>query len=118
MTAWGQLGEFCFCAVFGLLLGAAVHAFGLNKGGFSAVIECGICLLFACVFVWLGVAVGLSGKRGYHYLGILIGIIIYSKTFRIIVAFFKKVCYNIIKKLVKFPWRKKKSSVKKRRKEI
>ena len=106
MTALAQTGEFSLCVAFGLLFAFAVDLFGLKKGRFSAWIDGVLCVIFAALFVWIGVLVPFLGRRGYHYLGIFLGIILYSKTFQIIVAFFKKVCYNTVKKLVKSPRKK------------
>ena len=116
MTVATQIGEFALSAVFGLLLAFAVHSFGMKKGRCSAVIECAVFVIGAVAFVFLGVFAGFSDRRAYHYLGILTGIILYLKTFGIIVAFFKKVCYNTITKLRDFVCKKRKKLAKDRSK--
>ena len=116
MTVATQIGEFSISALCGFLLAAAIHSFGMNKGKFSAVAECIVCVVGAAAFVFVGVATGFSDRRAYHYLGILTGIILYLKTLRIIVAFFKKVCYNTITKLKNFVCKKRKKLAKDRSK--
>ena len=51
-----------------------------------------------CVFVasWLC----LPSFREYYYLGFALGLLLYLKTFHKAVAFFKKMCYNVVRKLV------------------
>lgn len=61
-------------------------AFGLSFGIFC---------IYACFLLRF------PDFRGYMALGWLVGLIIYAKTLRIIVAFCEKVCYNGITKLVK-----------------
>ncbi len=107
MDARFQLGEFAVCALLGLAFAGVIDIVCMQspKGGakkiLSIVIEATAFVVFAAVCVWLWTSLGFTGRRGYHYLGILLGMILYLKTFRIIVAFFKKVCYNILKKVVK-----------------
>ena len=55
---------------------------------------------FGIAFVALQAILGFPDPRVYMYAGILIGFLLYSKNLRIIVAFFKKVCYNITTKLI------------------
>lgn len=107
MDARFQLGEFAVCALLGIALAGTIDIVsgrGGNGGAkkiFPAVKEAGVFVVFAVLCVLLWTELGFTGRRGYHYLGILLGMILYLKTFRIIVAFFKKVCYNILKKVVK-----------------
>ena len=51
-----------------------------------------------CVFVtsWLC----LPAFREYYYVGFALGLVLYLKTLHKAVAFFKKICYNSIRKLV------------------
>lgn len=78
--------------------------FGCDRGKRKAV---GIAsdILFGLTFSFFAVCASYFLRfpdfRGYFSLGWLIGLIIYSKTLRIILAFFEKVCYNIIAKMVK-----------------
>ena len=53
---------------------------------------------FGVAFVGIQSIFGFPDPRAYMYAGIFIGFWLYSKNLQIIVAFFKKVCYNITTK--------------------
>ncbi|MBQ8319932.1 MAG: spore cortex biosynthesis protein YabQ [Clostridia bacterium] len=114
MNAWTQLGEFSVSAMVGLALAGALDLFAVRKRAgkgrlFGAALEVFLFALFAGAFVLLSTRLGFSGVRGYQYLGVALGMILYLKTFRIIVAFFKKVCYNTGKKVLEKTKRKQKT---------
>ena len=54
---------------------------------------------FGIAFVAIQSIFGFPDPRGYLYAGIFIGFLLYFKNLRIILAFFKKVCYNITTKV-------------------
>ena len=58
-------------------------------------------LLFTTTCIYASYLFHFPTFRVYMWVGWLIGGILYSKTLRRIVAFFEKVCYNILAKLVK-----------------
>lgn len=64
--------------------------------------------IFSLIFLSISVIFHFPPFRGYMFLGILLGFGLYYKFLRIILAFFKKVCYNIFAKR----FRKRKNSVK------
>ena len=55
---------------------------------------------FSVIFLSISVILGFPPFRGYMFIGILVGFWLYYKFFRIIVAFFKKMCYNIFGKRI------------------
>ena len=78
--------------------------FGCNRGKRKA-LGLGIDLIFGFAFAILCIFASFWLRfpdfRVYMGLGWGIGLIIYAKTLRIIVAFFEKVCYNSIARVVK-----------------
>ena len=60
-----------------------------------------ICFFFSfgVAFVAIQSILGFPDPRAYMYAGIFIGFWLYSKNLRIILAFFKKVCYNVTTKI-------------------
>ena len=55
---------------------------------------------FGIAFVAIQSLFGFPDPRGYMYAGIFVGFWLYSKNLRIILAFFKKVCYNVTTKKI------------------
>ena len=108
MDTLGQLERFFICAAVGVVGGGfyeicSLAVFGKKEKmrfwlrfcadiaffiGFSA-----ICVAAAS---WLR----FPDFREYYYLGYAVGLLLYLKTFHKAVAFFKKTCYNGLKKLV------------------
>ena len=64
--------------------------------------------VFAVIFLCVSVRFDFPPFRGYMFFGIAVGFLIYYKILRIILAFSKKICYNIWDKKV----RKRKNSEK------
>ncbi len=56
---------------------------------------------FAILYIFASFLLQFPAFRLYMGIGFAMGLIIYIKFLRIIVAFFKKMCYNGITKLVK-----------------
>ena len=73
-------------------------------------------VLFFCAFalfaIWAAHALRFPSFREYMWIGYLLGGIIYLKTLHRIVAFWEKVCYNVLAKLVKKAKKAKKLSEK------
>ena len=63
---------------------------------------------FGVAFTALSAMMKFPPLRGYMLVGLSVGFLLYYKTLRIIVAFLKKVCYNIVNKIL----RKRKNSEK------
>ena len=78
--------------------------FGCNRGTRKA-LGLGIDLIFGFAFAILCIFASFWLRfpdfRGYMWLGYALGGILYLKTLHEIVAFFEKVCYNSITKLIK-----------------
>ncbi len=77
---------------------------GCNRGkrmaiGISLDVLFGISFAVLCIYA--SFFLHFPNFRVYMGVGWTVGLIIYAKTLRIIVAFFEKVCYNNITKLVK-----------------
>ena len=104
MNATVQAGEFAVCAMLSLLFSGVLDLLTRpllrkNKSvrvGLT-VLEIVCFLAFAALCVAVRVRLGFSDSMPYHYLGYAVGVILYLKTFRIIVDFFQKVCYTIVK---------------------
>jgi hypothetical protein len=104
-----QLKIFCVCLLFGFLGGVFHELFSgcvtpLKKGKWEGrawlVYEVVFFSSYGVAFVAIQSIFGFPDPRAYMYAGILIGFWLYSKNLRIILAFFKKVCYNITTKLI------------------
>ena len=108
MDGAGQLPVFVLCVSLGFAGGFVYEAVSLlalprpKKGRivlrFVADIAFFVAFAGLCVFVasWLC----LPSFREYYYLGFALGLLLYLKTFHKAVAFFKKMCYNSVRKLV------------------
>ena len=111
MDTGNQFAVFGLCVGVGFLGGVLYEAFALvrfllgcprgkNKilGG---ALDIAFFLSFAVVCVWASYAFRFPDFRAYTWLGYALGGILYLKTLHEIVAFFEKVCYNSITKLIK-----------------
>jgi hypothetical protein len=103
-----QLKLFLSCLAIGFLGGACHDLFAgvvtpMKKekweGRAYLVYEIAYFLSFALAFVGLQARMGFPDPRMYLYFGIFIGFWLYYKNLQIILAFFKKVCYNIVTKM-------------------
>ena len=104
MLATEQLQYFLICLLIGFVGGTCHDLFyGVVTPMKKEKWEARACLVyeivyfsaFALAFVGLQARLGFPDPRGYLYFGILLGFWLYYKNLRIILAFFKKVCYNI-----------------------
>lgn len=89
--------------VYDILYIARCAVCGINKQVYTVkdkifTVACDIlyCLVFAAAFVFLSVMFDFNGLRLYMLLGGLLGIVLYLKSFHIIVAFCVKKVYNKI----------------------
>lgn len=108
MDGAGQFPVFFLCVALGLAGGflyEGVSVLALPRprkwrAALRFVADITFFVVFAglCVFVasWLC----LPSFREYYYLGFALGLLLYLKTFHKAVAFFKKMCYNSVRKLV------------------
>jgi hypothetical protein len=125
MDSAGQLPIFLLCVALGFGGGfvyEAVSVIALPRlKRWSAVLRFIADVLFFVAFALLCVFTAgwfcLPSFRGYYYAGFALGLLIYLKTFHKAVAFFKKICYNSVRKLVNC-LKKKKNFRKKEEKKI
>lgn len=119
MVAAEQLKIFLSCVFIGFIGGVFHDLFdGVVapmknekwEGKARLLYEIAYFLAFAMAFVALQARLGFPDLRGYVFIGISIGFWVYYKNLQIILAFLKKVCYNITTKL----FCKRKNSQKKR----
>ena len=111
MDTQNQFTYFLFSMLIGLVGGVLYEIFaffrlllrcerGKNKAiGIGLDVLFGLAFSIFCIFAMF--LLRFPAFRGYMGLGFLIGLIIYAKTLRRIVAFFEKVCYNGVAKVVK-----------------
>ena len=111
MDTGTQFAVFGICVGVGFIGGVLYEAFaflrfllgcprGKNKilGG---ALDIAFFVAFALVCVWATYVFNFPDFRVYMWLGYILGGILYLKTLHEIVAFFEKVCYNSITKLIK-----------------
>ena len=102
MDSAGQFSVFLLCTALGFLGGVAYEPFAVLKRlvGKKVGIATDILffLFFSVTFIFAANFLRFPSVRVYFYLGILLGWIIYLKSFHNLVAFFKKVCYNRVVK--------------------
>jgi hypothetical protein len=109
-----QIFIFLICVLTGVIGGVFYEVFSFLdgvaglfcRGGKSAkgIEIAGDILFFLCfsvLCVFVAVLFGFPDFRVYMVLGNLFGLILYLKSLHRIVAFFKKVCYNSVKKIGK-----------------
>ena len=111
MDTQNQFAVFGLCLCIGFLggvlyepLGAIRFMLGCNRGknkGFGYAIDLLFWIVFAVFVTVANYAFHFPDFRVYTWLGYALGGILYLKTLHEIVAFFEKVCYNSITKLIK-----------------
>lgn len=111
MDTGNQFGVFALCVFVGFVGGGIYEIFslfrsvlGCTKGKKKAVgvaIDIVYFFVFAVVCTVFAYAFRFPSFRPYFWLGYLLGGILYLKTLHQIVAFFKKICYNGIRKWMK-----------------
>ena len=92
------------------LFSVAVFPFVGKKGEGRAwlLYETAFFVAFAVAFIAIQATLSFPDFRGYMFVGIGVGFLLYYKILRIMLAFLRKVCYNIINKI----FRKRKNSEK------
>ncbi len=111
MDSKNQFTYFCLCIAVGFIGGVLYEPFsafrklfqchkGKNKG-VGIGLDIGFCISFALLSIYLSFLLKFPDFRGYMVVGYGIGMAIYLKILHYIVAFFEKVCYNMIKKRIK-----------------
>ena len=111
MDTGNQFAVFGLCVGIGFLGGVIYEAFaflrvllGCPKGKnkiLGGALDIAFFISFAVVCVWASYTFRFPDFRTYTWLGYALGGILYLKTLHEIVAFFEKVCYNSITKLIK-----------------
>ena len=108
MDGAGQLPVFFLCVSLGLAGGFVYEVVSLValprpkkwRSGLRFVADIAFFVAFAGLCVFVASVLCLPSFREYYYLGFALGLLIYLKTFHKAVAFFKKMCYNGIRKLI------------------
>ena len=108
MDTSGQLIKFFTCILLGFLAGIPYELLSLTdllkgerlKSALHAITDIVFFIIFAVFCIGVFTALEFSSFREYHYFGLLLGGVLYLKTFHKAVAFLKRMCYNGIKKLV------------------
>jgi hypothetical protein len=106
MDSQGQFLVFCLCTATGFFGGVIYEPFSFirllcrchadkNKI-IGMIIDLLFCLIFALLYISLAYKCHFLAFRAYMCLGYALGFIIYLKILHRIVAFFEKVCYNMI----------------------
>lgn len=114
MDTGNQIFVFLVCVLTGVVGGVLYEVFSFVCGGAKLLCRGGksakalefttdvlFFLCFAALSVFVAVLFGFPDYRAYMTIGNLLGLILYLKSLHRIVAFFKKVCYNSIKKIEK-----------------
>lgn len=108
MDGAGQLPIFLLCVSLGLAGGFVYEAVSLMalpkpkkcRVAFRFIADVVFFVAFAGLCVFVVSRFTLPSFREYYYLGFALGLVLYLKTLHKAVAFFKKICYNSIRKLV------------------
>lgn len=117
-----QLPVFFVCALLGVVIGILYDAFRPLRfcKVATAIFDVAFFVLAAILYVFAATACRFPDFRIFTYFGIALGFIIYSKSLRIVVAFFMKVCYNRgikVKNAVVFRLGSKKKAIGKEKKD-
>ena len=108
MATQGQISYFLACVFIGFCGGLLWQLFSLVKLPFgklkvkkvlSHVVDGLFFLLFGVVCALLSARLGFPSPRAYMYFAYVLGFIIYLKSVKISLDFFKRICYNTITKL-------------------
>lgn len=111
MDTGNQFAVFGLCIGVGFVGGALYEVFaclrfllGCSRGKnkiLGGTLDIVFFICFACICVFAAYVFRFPDFRVYTWLGYALGGILYLKTLHEIVAFFGKVCYNSITKLIK-----------------
>ena len=122
MDSANQFTYFCLCVLSGFIGGIFYEPFallrilfGCNKGKNRVVgniLDILFCLTFTFLCIIACYLFHFPDFRLYMFLGFGVGIGIYLKSLHRILAFFQKVCYNMLTKLISKAKKTKKNSVK------
>lgn len=105
-----ELAIFATCMACGFFVGLPYEAFSLLRRLFcrdgkgfwiGMALDTAYFLLVAVVVVYVAFALHFPRFRGYMWLGYALGGIIYLKSLHRMVAFFRNMCYNTVKKILK-----------------
>ena len=111
MDTGNQIYYFCLCLLAGYVGGISYEifsclrlVFGCEKGEnkwLGIIFDLLFFFVFALWAVWIAKRFQLPNFRGYMWIAYLGGWILYLKSLHLLLDFFKKVCYNCLKKAVK-----------------
>lgn len=98
-----QIFIFLMCLLSGLISGILYDAFFIVKKIFKLKIlhitaDVTFFICFSAIFVFMAVLFELPQTRAYMIIASLLGLLLYVKSFHIIVAFLFKMLYNVIVK--------------------
>ena len=106
-----QLFYFCLCILVGFAGGLPYEIFVILRRVFrcergksktlGVILDVIFPIFFAVICVFMQFILRFPNFRAYMWIGYAAGWIIYLKTLRKLVAFFKKICYNQVSKLIK-----------------
>ena len=101
MDARAQFPAFLICIAAGAVIGLVYDAFSpLRRFKIAGVIaDAAFCVLSAVFYVFLATKCAFPDFRIFTYVGLALGLLIYSKSLRRVVAFLRKTCYNKLEKL-------------------
>lgn len=117
MDTANQIRIFLLCVLAGVIGGAFCEPFSLIGKLFKrlqAGLDVAFFVVFSFVCVYFSAKFAFPDYRLYGYCGNFIGLIIYLKTFHRIVAFFEKICYNMLIK----PLKRRKKTKESKKKEV
>ena len=103
MDAAAQFPAFLICIATGAGIGLLYDAFfPLRRFKIAgAIADAAFCVLAAAFYVFAATKCAFPDFRIFTYIGLALGIVIYSKSMRRVVAFFQNMCYNKIGKVKK-----------------
>ena len=124
MDTKGQLTYFLLSLAIGFVGGLIYELFFLfrlffscDKGkrkGIGIGLDLGFCFCFAIWCIYTSFCLRFPDFRGYIGVGWVLGFIIYLKILHRILALLRKVCYNVLVRIVKKAKSKKKTLIKER----
>ncbi|MGN1061865.1 MAG: spore cortex biosynthesis protein YabQ [Candidatus Scatosoma sp.] len=96
MDSKAQLPAFLICIAAGAVIALLYDAFfPLRRTKITtAIADAAFCVTAAAFYVFVSTVCAFPDFRIFTYFGLALGILIYSKSMRRVVAFFQKMCYN------------------------
>ena len=120
MDTKNQFVVFCLCIAVGFVGGLIYEIFaffrflfGCERGKnkiFGGIFDFLFFVCFAVFCTFCAALLRFSGFRAYMWLGFGLGMAVYLKTLRRIVAFWENICYNVFRKMLNKAKSKKKLS--------